>query len=62
MHTLACGELGRSLAYVFTFSNCSGVCKYAFVSSYWPIIACVILTKIILEYYQDNLILFREYP
>ena len=51
MDTLACGELARSLAYVFTLSNCSGVCKYAFISSYWPIIACVILTKIILEYY-----------
>ena len=62
MHMLACGELACRLAHVFILSSCSGVCKYAFVSCYWPIIACDILTKNLLEYSWDNLILLKEYP
>ena len=57
MDMLACGELACRLAHVFILSNCPGVCKYAFVSCNWPIIACVILTKNLLEYSSDNLIL-----
>ena len=57
MDMLACGELAFRLVHVFILSNCPGVCKYAFVSCNWPIIACVILTKNLLEYSWDNLIL-----